>query len=263
MNLGVVHYQILGIEPGASQAEIKQAYRDLAQVWHPDRFVDNPRLREKAEEKLKQINAAYEFLKFSQSQSSQRRGQTQPEQKVEVKQERKVEVKQEPSFEIPPNYNKLQEFLQSGQLKDADLETKRLLLELAGRTRDGWLRPEDITGLSQPSLVVIDQLWTHYSEGHFGFSVQSKIWRKFSSTLFSSDIPTQTLSENNFGQFLHWRVNSTWLSPWDTFNYSFQAPPGSLPREYIFTLVGWWSYSKGWTGYLLWKFDALLLKFKQ
>jgi hypothetical protein len=262
MDLSVVHYQTLEVEPGASQAEIKQAYRDLAVVWHPDRFGDNPRLREKAEEKLKQINAAYEFLKSAQPQASPRKVQTKPEQEVKVKQERKVEVKQEPSFEIPQNHKKLQGLLQLGHLKDADLETKRLLLELAGRTKEGWLRPEDITGLSQPSLVVIDQLWTHYSEGHFGFSVQCKIWQKFSSTLFSLDTTTQTLSENKFGQFLHWRVNSTWLSPWDTFDYSFQAPLGSLPREYIFTLVGWWSYSKGWTGYLLWRFDDLLLRFK-
>jgi hypothetical protein len=260
MNSSFAHYQVLGIKPGASQAEIKQAYRDLALVWHPDRFVDNPRLQEKAEEKLKQINAAYEFLKSAQPQNPQVQVQTKQEQKEQTKPN--VEVKQEPSFEIPQNYKKLQQLLQSGNLKDADLETKRLLLELARRTKEGWLRPEDITGLSQPPLVVIDQLWTHYSKGQFGFSVQCKIWQKFSSTLFFLDTTTQTLSENKFGQFLHWRVNSTWLSPWDTFDYSFQAPLGSLPREYIFTLVGWWSYSKGWTGYLLWRFDDLLLRFK-
>jgi curved DNA-binding protein CbpA len=35
----------------------------LANVWHPDRFVGNPRLQKKAEEKLKEINAAYEYIK--------------------------------------------------------------------------------------------------------------------------------------------------------------------------------------------------------
>ncbi len=52
--------QILGIEAGASRTEIKQAYRDLVHVWHPDRFGQNPRLQNKAEAKLKEINAAYE-----------------------------------------------------------------------------------------------------------------------------------------------------------------------------------------------------------
>ena len=48
-----IHYQILEIETGASQDDIKQAYKDLAKVWHPDRFSDSPRLKQKAEEKLK------------------------------------------------------------------------------------------------------------------------------------------------------------------------------------------------------------------
>lgn len=58
-------YEILGLKPSASPEEVKQAYRDLAMVWrHPDRFAaNNPRLKEKAQEELKKINAAYEVLK--------------------------------------------------------------------------------------------------------------------------------------------------------------------------------------------------------
>jgi DnaJ-domain-containing protein 1 len=55
--------EILGLKPGASQEEVNQAYRDLVNVWHPDRFVGNPRLQEKAEKKVKEINAAYEYIK--------------------------------------------------------------------------------------------------------------------------------------------------------------------------------------------------------
>jgi len=55
--------EILGLKPGASQEEVNQAYRDLANVWHPDRFVGNSRLQKKAEEKMKEINAAYEYIK--------------------------------------------------------------------------------------------------------------------------------------------------------------------------------------------------------
>src|SRR4029079_15571064 len=42
--------------------ELKAAHRDLAKVWHPDRFVHDPRLQEKAQEKLKEINEAYDLL---------------------------------------------------------------------------------------------------------------------------------------------------------------------------------------------------------
>jgi DnaJ-class molecular chaperone len=55
--------EILGLKPSASQEEVNQAYRDLVNVWHPDRFVGNPRLQKKAEEKVKEINAAYEYIK--------------------------------------------------------------------------------------------------------------------------------------------------------------------------------------------------------
>jgi hypothetical protein len=53
---------VLGLTRGASPDDIKEAFRDLAQVWHPDRFGHDPRLRVKAEEKFKQINAAYQEL---------------------------------------------------------------------------------------------------------------------------------------------------------------------------------------------------------
>lgn len=62
-------YFLLGLEPGASLEEVNQAYKDLAFVWHPDRLPpENLRLREKAQEKLKQINHARDRLR-SQSKS--------------------------------------------------------------------------------------------------------------------------------------------------------------------------------------------------
>lgn len=54
--------RVLGITPGASNGEIKRAYRDLVKVWHPDRFSNDLRLQTKAQERLKQINVAYEAL---------------------------------------------------------------------------------------------------------------------------------------------------------------------------------------------------------
>ncbi len=55
-------YELLGVKPGVSSGELKAAHRDLAKVWHPDRFGHDPRLQEKAQERLKEINEAYELL---------------------------------------------------------------------------------------------------------------------------------------------------------------------------------------------------------
>lgn len=55
-------FEILEIEENASLPEITKAYRDLTQVWHPDLYVDKPRLYAKALEKMKEINAAYDCI---------------------------------------------------------------------------------------------------------------------------------------------------------------------------------------------------------
>jgi hypothetical protein len=55
-------YRVLGLHPGATLDEVKTAFRDLAQVWHPDRFPENDRLREKAMQNQMLINEAYAVL---------------------------------------------------------------------------------------------------------------------------------------------------------------------------------------------------------
>ena len=54
-------YSVLGVDPKASDAEIKKAYRELARKYHPDNYQNNP-LADLAEEKMKEINEAYDVL---------------------------------------------------------------------------------------------------------------------------------------------------------------------------------------------------------
>jgi formylglycine-generating enzyme required for sulfatase activity len=56
------YFRILGLAHGASLQEIRQAYRDLVKVWHPDRFQNDLRLQGLVQEKLKEINIAYEII---------------------------------------------------------------------------------------------------------------------------------------------------------------------------------------------------------
>lgn len=57
------YFQILEVEPNVSFEEVKSAYKCLVQVWHPDRFAHKPDLQRKADEKLKEINVAFDNLK--------------------------------------------------------------------------------------------------------------------------------------------------------------------------------------------------------
>jgi molecular chaperone DnaJ len=62
-------YEVLGVRQGASEEEIKKAYIELVKKYHPDKYRDNP-LASLAEEKLKEINEAYDYLMKNKNSSS-------------------------------------------------------------------------------------------------------------------------------------------------------------------------------------------------
>lgn len=54
-------YEVLGVKENATEAEIKAAYRELVKKYHPDKYQNNP-LADLAEEKLREVNEAYDYL---------------------------------------------------------------------------------------------------------------------------------------------------------------------------------------------------------
>jgi len=64
-------YQRLGLKRGASEAEIKKAYRSLAKQLHPDRNKDNP----KAAERFAEVTRAYDLLSDKDKRAQYDRGE--------------------------------------------------------------------------------------------------------------------------------------------------------------------------------------------
>ncbi len=54
-------YEVLGVTPDASLEQVKESYRALAKKYHPDNYADSP-LKDLAEEKMTEVNAAYDAV---------------------------------------------------------------------------------------------------------------------------------------------------------------------------------------------------------
>ena len=63
-------YQVLGVSPSATDEQIKNACRELARKYHPDNYVNNP-LADLAQEKMKEINEAYDQIQRQRKQQQQ------------------------------------------------------------------------------------------------------------------------------------------------------------------------------------------------
>ena len=62
-------YEVLGVSPSASDEAIKKAYRELARKYHPDNYQNNP-LADLAQDKMKEINEAYDTITKNRSGGS-------------------------------------------------------------------------------------------------------------------------------------------------------------------------------------------------
>ena len=57
------YLDLLRLPSSFTEEELKEAYRDMSRVWHPDRYPADSRLRRKAEEVFKEINAANQYFR--------------------------------------------------------------------------------------------------------------------------------------------------------------------------------------------------------
>jgi hypothetical protein len=80
-------------------------------------------------------------------------------------------------------YSELEQFLSEKRWVEADQVTANIILRMAnqGNGEGFFLTENSIKALPCEGLNAIDSLWTHYSNGLFGFSVQVEIWKSLGS----------------------------------------------------------------------------------
>ncbi|KAH7572808.1 hypothetical protein JRO89_XS03G0017700 [Xanthoceras sorbifolium] len=118
----------------------------------------------------------------------------------------------------PISFDLLQQHLSAQDFRQADEETRRLVIALAGEAalKRGYVFFSEVQFISEADLKAIDDLWRQYSDNRFGYSVQRRIWEK---------------ADRDFSKFF---IKVGWMKKLDTemeqYNYR------SFPTEFIWEL---------------------------
>ncbi|MGB7441662.1 MAG: serine/threonine-protein kinase [Coleofasciculaceae cyanobacterium] len=139
-----------------------------------------------------------------------------------------------PRSEVGVRFNRLKELLEAENWKEADQETRNIIIRVAKQEEKGWLKSADIETFPCAELQTLDHLWLTYSDGRFGFSVQEHIWQEMGGKV---DLET----ESKLGDCLGWRKEGSWLS-YSNLDFSQEAPLGHLPAS---PFLVWWRVSVG------------------
>jgi serine/threonine protein kinase len=125
------------------------------------------------------------------------------------------------------DYINLRNLLAAKKWREADEETGRVMLKVAGREKEGWLDTKSIEKFPCEDLRTIDQLWVKYSNGRFGFSVQKRIYQSLGGTReYNSEV------WQRFGDKVGWTGEDKWLY----YQYKWvhrgrgKAPEAHLPK---------------------------------
>jgi len=128
------------------------------------------------------------------------------------------------------DYINLRNLLAAKKWKEADEETRRVMLKVAGREEKGSLNEKSIDKFPCEDLRTMDQLWVKYSNGRFGFSVQKRIYQSLGGTRKYDEEVWE-----RFGDRVGWRKKNEWLY-YNELTFSEKAPEAHLPVVWVW---GW------------------------
>jgi hypothetical protein len=141
-------------------------------------------------------------------------------------------------------YRKLEDLLQSGQWKEADKETYRLMITTVGKEDGQGFSRQNLEKFPCEDLLTIDRLWVDASNGHFGFSVQKEIWKKCGSPMDYND------NYRKFMEEVGWQLRGSFVDYSDLKFSTSNSLKGELPGGgrvtasaiVVSTLVGDFTY---------------------
>lgn len=133
-------------------------------------------------------------------------------------------------------YQTLQMLLKTGKLREADEETVNLILQEAGTPNRDDLPPDAVKLFPCSVLRVIDRLWTTYTGGRFGFSVQLKLYQEVGGNLETAIAQDATILRK-LGDRVGWRENDQWQTL-DQVGHNLNDPVGCYP-------IVWWNSPYG------------------
>lgn len=145
--------------------------------------------------------------------------------------------------DVGANYTYLEELLTRQNYAAADQETWELMLNITGMTHNNELNIQVLQHFPTQDLQTLDQLWTEFSGGHFGFSVQKQIYQRLGGSRTLDYAVWQT-----FGKQVGWFGDEKWHHYADL-KFVQNAPIGHLPACFVDPLnrkgidrgvSGWW-----------------------
>ncbi|BAY92079.1 MULTISPECIES: caspase, EACC1-associated type [unclassified Tolypothrix] len=145
------------------------------------------------------------------------------------------------STEKGVDYTRLRDLLAAENWKDADMETYLVMVQAIGQNNGHYFNTEELLNFPCTDLRTIDRLWTKYSNGRFGFSVQKEIYLSVGG---KPDGKYDEEAWKQFGDRVGWRVESNWID-YDKVIFDTSVPEGYLPilcrRSFvaIFGNVSW------------------------
>ncbi len=145
----------------------------------------------------------------------------------------------------------LADLLNGEEWQAADKVTQALLLAAVNRDGAGSLTAADLAQMPCEILHDIDHLWVAASFGHFGFSVQHRLYHELEGTFDPASL--SPANPHPFIQAVDWLMITVprplaFFKFYDFLNFSLEAPQGHLPALWYWQLSWLESFQAGGLG---------------